>query len=117
VAYDTDLVNNATYAVTIEQAGGSPDGIRTPRRSIPAKLVETVRRPAPAATKGPLRPSFTSPIARERSICAANRVKGTDLSIDVTPHALLKGERAHFCDEREANPAKRKTPVGSGRFR
>ena len=46
-AYDTDLVNNATYAVTIEQAGGSPDGNPHSAPVYAGKLVETV---PPAAT-------------------------------------------------------------------
>ena len=40
--YDTDLVNNATYAVTIEQAGGSPDGNPHSAPVYVGKLVETV---------------------------------------------------------------------------
>lgn len=40
--YDTDLVNNATYAVTIEQAGGSPDGNPHSAPVYAGKLVETV---------------------------------------------------------------------------
>jgi anti-sigma-K factor RskA len=50
-AYDTDLVNNATYAVTVEQAGGSPDGNPHSAPVYAGKLVETVPA-APAATKG-----------------------------------------------------------------
>ena len=51
-AYDTDLVNNATYAVTIEQAGGSPDGNPHSAPVYAGKLVETVPPAAPAASKG-----------------------------------------------------------------
>ena len=51
-AYDTDLVNNATYAVTIEQAGGSPDGNPHSAPVYAGKLVETVPPPAPGTTKG-----------------------------------------------------------------
>ena len=51
-AYDTDLVNNATYAVTIEQAGGSPDGNPHSAPVYAGKLVETVPPVAPAASKG-----------------------------------------------------------------
>ena len=51
-AYDTDLVNNATYAVTIEQAGGSPDGNPHSAPVYAGKLVETVPPAAPVATKG-----------------------------------------------------------------
>jgi anti-sigma-K factor RskA len=45
-AYDTDLVNNATFAVTIEQAGGSPDGNPHSAPVYAGKLVETVPPPA-----------------------------------------------------------------------
>jgi anti-sigma-K factor RskA len=41
-AYDTDIVNNATYAVTIEQAGGSPDGNPHSAPVYAGKLIETV---------------------------------------------------------------------------
>jgi anti-sigma-K factor RskA len=47
-SYDTDLVNNATYAVTVEQAGGSPDGNPHSAPVYAGKLVETVP-PAAAA--------------------------------------------------------------------
>jgi anti-sigma-K factor RskA len=44
-SYTSDIVNNATYAVTVEQAGGSPDG--TPHSQIVfiGKLIETVPPP------------------------------------------------------------------------
>jgi anti-sigma-K factor RskA len=49
-SYDTDIVNNATYAVTIEQGGGSPDGNPHSAPAFTGKLVEAV--PAtPAASK------------------------------------------------------------------
>ena len=35
-AYDADTINTATYAVTVEQAGGSPDGSRTGADLLPA---------------------------------------------------------------------------------
>ena len=35
-SYDADTINAATYAVTVEQAGGSPDGKPHRRRSLPA---------------------------------------------------------------------------------
>jgi len=41
-SYDTDIVNNATYAVTIEQQGGSPDGNPHSAPVYAGKLVETV---------------------------------------------------------------------------
>jgi anti-sigma-K factor RskA len=47
-SYDTDIVNNATYAVTIEQAGGSPDGNPHSAPVFAGKLVETVPPVAPA---------------------------------------------------------------------
>lgn len=46
--YDTDIVNAATYAVTIEQAGGSPDGNPHSAPVYAGKLVETVPAMAPA---------------------------------------------------------------------
>ena len=47
-SYDTDIVNNATYAVTIEQAGGSPDGNPHSAPVFAGKLIETVPPAAPA---------------------------------------------------------------------
>ncbi|MGX1325293.1 anti-sigma-K factor RskA [Bradyrhizobium sp. USDA 377] len=40
--YDADLVNGATYAVTVEQAGGSPSGQPTSAPVFSGKLIETV---------------------------------------------------------------------------
>ncbi len=40
--YDADVVNNATYAVTVEQAGGSPDGNPHSTPVFSGKLIETV---------------------------------------------------------------------------
>ena len=48
-AYDADIINNATYAVTIEQAGGSPDGNPHSAPVYTGKLIETV--PPPAAVQ------------------------------------------------------------------
>ena len=48
-SYDNDTINNATYAVTIEQAGGSPDGNPHSAPVYAGKLVETV---PPAAMQG-----------------------------------------------------------------
>ena len=47
-SYDTDTINTATYAVTVEQAGGSPDGNPHSTPIFTGKLVETVPAPAPA---------------------------------------------------------------------
>jgi anti-sigma-K factor RskA len=47
-SYDTDIVNNATYAVTVEQAGGSPDGNPHSAPVFTGKLIETVPPAAPA---------------------------------------------------------------------
>ena len=44
-SYDADLVKGATYAVTVEQAGGSPDGNPHSAPVFAGKLIETV--PAP----------------------------------------------------------------------
>jgi anti-sigma-K factor RskA len=50
-SYDADVVNGATYAVTLEQAGGSPNGQPTSAPVFSGKLIETVppsQPPAPA---------------------------------------------------------------------
>jgi anti-sigma-K factor RskA len=41
-SYDADLVKDATYAVTVEQAGGSPDGNPHSTPVFAGKLIETV---------------------------------------------------------------------------
>ncbi len=41
-SYDNDVINNATYAVTVEQAGGSPDGMPHSAPVFTGKLIETV---------------------------------------------------------------------------
>jgi anti-sigma-K factor RskA len=50
-SYDSDVVNAATYAVTVEQAGGSPDGNPHSAPVYTGKLIETVppptQRPSP----------------------------------------------------------------------
>jgi anti-sigma-K factor RskA len=46
-SYDADLINNATYAVTLEQAGGSPDGKPHSAPVFTGKLIETVPQAAP----------------------------------------------------------------------
>ena len=40
--YDADVVNTATYAVTVEQSGGSPDGAPHSQPVFIGKLIETV---------------------------------------------------------------------------
>ena len=52
-AYDADVINAATYAVTIEQAGGSPDGNPHSAPVFAGKLIETV--PPAAAAPSPAR--------------------------------------------------------------
>ena len=47
-SYDTDTINTATYAVTIEQAGGSPDGNPHSASVFTGKLIEAVPPAAPA---------------------------------------------------------------------
>ena len=47
-SYDANTVNNATYAVTVEQAGGSPDGKPTSAPIFAGKLIESVPPAAPA---------------------------------------------------------------------
>ncbi len=41
-SYDPDVIDNATYAVTVEQAGGSPDGAPHSAPVYSGKLIETV---------------------------------------------------------------------------
>ena len=50
-SYDADIVNNATYAVTLEQAGGSPDGNPHSAPVYTGKLIETVPPAAPAPAR------------------------------------------------------------------
>jgi anti-sigma-K factor RskA len=50
-SYDTAIVNNAIYAVTIEQAGGSPDGSPHSTPVYASKLVESVPSGAPAPAR------------------------------------------------------------------
>jgi anti-sigma-K factor RskA len=45
-SYDPDMVKSATYAVTVEQAGGSPDGNPHSAPVFAGKLIETVPPPA-----------------------------------------------------------------------
>ena len=47
-SYDSDVINSATYAVTVEQAGGSPDGMPHSAPDFTGKLIETVPPAAPA---------------------------------------------------------------------
>jgi anti-sigma-K factor RskA len=44
-SYDSEIVTNATYAVTVEQAGGSPDGNPHSAPVFAGKLIETVPPP------------------------------------------------------------------------
>jgi anti-sigma-K factor RskA len=44
-SYDDDMVKSATYAVTVEQAGGSPDGNPHSTPILTGKLIETVPPP------------------------------------------------------------------------
>jgi anti-sigma-K factor RskA len=47
-SYDADTINDATFAVTVEQAGGSPDGKPTSAPIFAGKLIETVPPAAPS---------------------------------------------------------------------
>ena len=49
--YDSDVIDNATYAVTVEQHGGSPDGAPHSSPVFIGKLIETV--PAASASPSP----------------------------------------------------------------
>ncbi|KYK47481.1 hypothetical protein A1D31_30900 [Bradyrhizobium liaoningense] len=48
-SYDAEVVNGATFAVTVEQAGGSPDGQPTSAPVFSGKLIETVPPAQPQA--------------------------------------------------------------------
>jgi anti-sigma-K factor RskA len=50
-SYDPDVVNGATFAVTVEQAGGSPNGQPTSSPVFSGKLIETV--PPPSQPQAP----------------------------------------------------------------
>ena len=50
-SYDADMVKAATYAVTIEQAGGSPDGNPHSAPVFAGKLIEAVPPAAPASAR------------------------------------------------------------------
>jgi anti-sigma-K factor RskA len=50
-SYDTDTINTATYAVTVEQAGGSPDGNPHSAPVFTGKLIEAVPPAAPAPSQ------------------------------------------------------------------
>ena len=52
-SYDADTINDATFAVTVEQAGGSPDGKPTSAPIFAGKLIETVPPAAPAPSPAP----------------------------------------------------------------
>jgi anti-sigma-K factor RskA len=50
-SYDNDTINTATYAVTVEQAGGSPDGNPHSAPVFTGKLIEAVPPAAPAPSQ------------------------------------------------------------------
>jgi anti-sigma-K factor RskA len=49
--YDTDVINGGTYAVTVEQSGGSPDGVPHSQPVFIGKLIETVPATAPSQNR------------------------------------------------------------------
>ncbi|MCJ9706619.1 anti-sigma factor domain-containing protein, partial [Bradyrhizobium sp. SHOUNA76] len=48
-SYDAEVVNGATYAITVEQAGGSPSGQPTSSPVFSGRLIETVPQSQPQA--------------------------------------------------------------------
>lgn len=52
-SYDNDIVNKATYAVTLEPEGGAPNGVATGPIVYAGKLIEAVPAAAPAARPAP----------------------------------------------------------------
>jgi anti-sigma-K factor RskA len=53
--YDTDVINGGTYAVTVEQSGGSPDGAPHSQPVFIGKLIETVPATTPTPAPSPTR--------------------------------------------------------------
>ena len=51
--YATDVINSGTYAVTVEQSGGSPDGAPHSQPVFIGKLIETVPPTTPTPTPAP----------------------------------------------------------------
>lgn len=49
-SYDADVINSGTYAVTVEQSGGSPDGAPHSQPVFIGKLIETVPPTTPTPT-------------------------------------------------------------------
>lgn len=49
--YDTDVINGGTYAVTVEQSGGSPDGAPHSQPVFIGKLIETVPATTPTRSR------------------------------------------------------------------
>jgi anti-sigma-K factor RskA len=49
--YDTDVINSGTYAVTVEQSGGSPDGAPHSQPVFIGKLIETVPPTTPSQNR------------------------------------------------------------------
>jgi anti-sigma-K factor RskA len=49
--YDTDVINGGTYAVTVEQSGGSPDGTPHSQPVFIGKLIETVPPTTPSRSR------------------------------------------------------------------
>ncbi|MBV9458413.1 MAG: anti-sigma factor [Bradyrhizobium sp.] len=49
--YDTDVINGGTYAVTVEQSGGSPDGSPHSQPVFIGKLIETVPPATPSQNR------------------------------------------------------------------
>jgi anti-sigma-K factor RskA len=49
--YDADVVNSGTYAVTVEQSGGSPDGAPHSQPVFIGRLIETVPAASPAQNR------------------------------------------------------------------
>ena len=115
--YDAGTINAATFAVTVEQAGGSPDGKPHSAPVFTGKLIETV--PAAAAS------AAVSLMVRRRDSAVSN----DDAHPESQPAAILRDAgfavllrmRSVGVDEVDriaaATRTKKKTPVGSGRFR
>ena len=69
-SYDASLINAATYAVTVEQAGGSPDGVPHSTPVFTGKLIETV--PPPGGGRALIAQSQKENARGERAFSVVN---------------------------------------------
>ena len=108
-SYDADTINAATFAVTVEQAGGSPDGKPTSAPIFAGKLIETV--PPPAAARPP---AEFGKRGFPRTALLTEIPAGLSFSFD-NPASRCRARLVRKMTFTKGI-AQKKTPVGSGRF-